>query len=443
MFLAAAVPAEPRQLVLDIGCGSGAATLCLAARVPQCRVIGLELQRDLARLAADNAALNDMAARVTIIAGDLLRPPSRLDPGMFDHVMANPPFIARGRGTPAPDPAKAAATIEGEAELADWVRFALTMVRPKGSITFVHRADRLDALLGLLAGRAGEIAVFPLWPAAGRAASRILVRGESRWRRRPGCCPGWCLHEADGRFTPAAEACCARARGSIVSAGLAGLSRRLVRVCIPHSRCHELPRHLELPIERFRHPPPIVTVVASTGSSGRVQSRDGLSLASHAAAIEKAFAPAGLGAVALAINSPGGSPVQSALLFRRIRQLAEEKRVPVFAFAEDVPPRAAIGWRCAADEIYRRGASLLGSIGVVTAGFGFDLLIERLGIERRLHTAGERKSLLDPFLPENPRDVARLTRCSTTSTTASRSMSAARRAGKIDPADESLFSGEV
>jgi tRNA1(Val) A37 N6-methylase TrmN6 len=200
------VPAEPRQLVLDVGCGSGAATLCLAARVPQCRVVGLDLQPDLARLAADNAALNDMAARVTIITGDLLRPPSRLSPGMFDHVMANPPYIARGRGTPAQDSAKAAATIEGEAELADWVRFALAMVRPKGTITFVHRADRIDALLALLPRRAGEVAVFPLWPAAGRAASRILVRARKQVAAPARLLPGLILHEPDGRFTPAAEA---------------------------------------------------------------------------------------------------------------------------------------------------------------------------------------------------------------------------------------------
>jgi tRNA1(Val) A37 N6-methylase TrmN6 len=213
IFLAAAVPAEPQQLVLDVGCGSGAATLCLAARVPQCRVIGLEGQRDLARLAGDNIALNGMAGRVAVIAGDLLRPPPRLSPGMFDHVMANPPFLARGRGTPAPDAAKAAATIEGEAELADWVRFAIAMARDKGSLTFVHRADRIDALLALLAGRVGEIAVFPLWPAAGRAASRILVRGRKRIGAPARLLPGLVLHEADGSFTAAAEAVLRDGRG--------------------------------------------------------------------------------------------------------------------------------------------------------------------------------------------------------------------------------------
>ena len=206
VFLAASVAAEPHQLVLDIGCGVGAATLCLAARVPQCRVIGLELQRDLVRLASDNVALNGMSARVSMMVGDLLRPPPRLSPGMFDHVMANPPFIERGRGTPAANLAKATATIEGDADLGDWVRFALGMARGKGTVTFVHRADRIDALLGHLAGRAGEVVIFPLWPAVGQPASRILVRARKQVATPARLMPGLILHEVNGRFSEAAEA---------------------------------------------------------------------------------------------------------------------------------------------------------------------------------------------------------------------------------------------
>jgi tRNA1(Val) A37 N6-methylase TrmN6 len=213
VFLAAAVPAEPHQLVLDVGCGAGAAMLCLAARVPHVRVVGLETQRDLVRLAGDNAILNRMEARVSAMIGDLLHAPPRLSPGAFDHVMANPPFNERGRAVAATAPGRAEATIEGEADLASWVRFSLAMVRSKGTVTFVHRADRIDALLGEIAGRAGEVVVFPLWPGVGKPASRILVRVRKQIAAPARLAAGLALHEADGRLTAAAEAVLREGRG--------------------------------------------------------------------------------------------------------------------------------------------------------------------------------------------------------------------------------------
>jgi signal peptide peptidase SppA len=198
-----------------------------------------------------------------------------------------------------------------------------------------------------------------------------------------------------------------------------------------------------LPIERLRHPPPVVAVVRFDGVIGPRQWRNAVSLASHAGALDRAFAARRLAAVAIAINSPGGSPVQSALLFRRIRQLADEKGVRVFAFAEDVAASGGYWLALAGDEIYAEDASLIGSIGVVTAGFGLNRLIERFGIERRLHTAGENKALLDPFLPENPADVARLTALQRDMHETFKEHVRRRRVGTIDPADETLFSGEV
>ena len=194
--------------------------------------------------------------------------------------------------------------------------------------------------------------------------------------------------------------------------------------------------------DRFRRGP-LVAVLRLEGVIAPRPRRGVISLASHAAAIERAFSFRHLGAVALVINSPGGSPVQSALIYRRIRQLAEEKSVPVFAFAEDVAASGGYWLLLAGDEVYSEEASILGSIGVISAGFGFAGLINRFGVERRVHTAGERKSLLDPFLPESPADVERLTTLQQNIHAVFKEHVARRRAGKIDAADESLFSGDV
>lgn len=205
VFLAAAVPAEPQHMVLDIGCGTGAAMLCLAARTTGCRVVGLEMRRDLVRLAGDNVILNGMTNRVSVMMGDLLQPPPRLAPGTFDHVMANPPYHEQGRVTAPANAQRAASEIEGEADLAAWVRFALAMVRTEGTLTFIHRADRFDALAAQIAGRAGGIVLFPLWPMRGKPASRILVQARKGMAAPARIAPGLVLHEEDGRLSALAE----------------------------------------------------------------------------------------------------------------------------------------------------------------------------------------------------------------------------------------------
>lgn len=166
----------------------------------------------------------------------------------------------------------------------------------------------------------------------------------------------------------------------------------------------------------------------------------------NAAALEKtltrAFAPDRLVAVALLINSPGGSPTQSALVADRIRGLADEKKVPVIAFCEDVAASGGYWLACAADEIFAHPTSLVGSIGVVSQGFGLDGLIERFGVQRRLYTAGTSKARLDPFLPEKQEDVAWLRDLQDELHGLFKDWVTARRGERLQSGDD-LFTGEI
>lgn len=154
---------------------------------------------------------------------------------------------------------------------------------------------------------------------------------------------------------------------------------------------------------------PTVPVLRFSGPIGMATPlRPGLTLAAAAGPIEKAFALSRLPSVAIVINSPGGSPVQSHLIYKRIRQLAEERGKRIYVFCEDVAASGGYFLALAGDEIYADPSSIVGSIGVISAGFGLDKAIERLGIERRVYTSGVVKGALDPFQPERPDDVARL-----------------------------------
>lgn len=153
---------------------------------------------------------------------------------------------------------------------------------------------------------------------------------------------------------------------------------------------------------------PKVAVIRLSGIIADSRRRSTISYARYAKVIEKTFEKEDVVAVALAINSPGGSAGQSSLVAGLIRQMAEEKEIPVYSFIEDIAASGGYWLACAGDEIYAQAVSLVGSIGVISSGFGMDQFIERHGISRRLHTAGREKSLLDPFLPEKPEDVERL-----------------------------------
>lgn len=161
-------------------------------------------------------------------------------------------------------------------------------------------------------------------------------------------------------------------------------------------------------VSRLMSRRPRIAVIRLSGTIGGSGRGGGLNDAALAPMIERAFRKGKPVAVALIVNSPGGSPVQSSLIAARIRRLADERDIPVHAFVEDVAASGGYWLACSADQIWADDSSILGSIGVISAGFGFNQLIERWGIERRVHTAGTSKSTLDPFRPQNPEDVARL-----------------------------------
>jgi signal peptide peptidase SppA len=194
---------------------------------------------------------------------------------------------------------------------------------------------------------------------------------------------------------------------------------------------------------KFRRDVPVVPVVRLSGVIGAVTPlRPGLTLAGIAKTLERAFATRHAKAVALVINSPGGSPVQSRQIYLRIRQLAGEKKLPVLVFVEDVAASGGYMIACAGDEIFCDPSSILGSIGVVGGSFGFQDLIKRIGVERRLYTAGEHKAMLDPFLPEDPDDVARLKALQREIHAIFIALVKTSRGARLTGPDDVLFTGE-
>jgi signal peptide peptidase SppA len=202
-------------------------------------------------------------------------------------------------------------------------------------------------------------------------------------------------------------------------------------------------RLMELVPARLRRATAVVPVVRLSGVIGAVTPlRPGMSLAGVAKTLERAFATKNAKAVALVINSPGGSPVQSRQIYLRIRQLAAEKKLPVLVFVEDVAASGGYMIACAGDEIFCDPSSILGSIGVVGGSFGFQELIKKIGVERRLYTAGAHKAMLDPFLPENPDDVERVKALQREIHALFISLVKQSRGDKLKGADDVLFTGE-
>src|ERR1700736_5654997 len=202
-------------------------------------------------------------------------------------------------------------------------------------------------------------------------------------------------------------------------------------------------RLMEYVPARLRRGVAVVPVVRLSGVIGAVTPlRPGMSLTGVAKTLERAFATRNAKAVALMINSPGGSPVQSRQIYLRIRQLAAEKKLPVLIFVEDVAASGGYMIACAGDEIFCDPSSILGSIGVVGGAFGFQELIKRIGVERRLYTAGKHKAMLDPFLPEDPDDVARVKALQREIHAIFIALVKQSRGTRLKGADDVLFTGE-
>jgi len=206
VVLAAATPARAGMRVLEAGCGSGAASLCLAARVAGCTITAVEREPSLAETARINVAANNLADRITVVTGDIALPPAPWPQAAFDVVMSNPPYLDPARVRASPDPLRAAATVESM-PLAAWLRACSARLCDGGDLVLIHRADRLDDLLGALPGVLGSVAILPLWPDSegARPARRILLRATRGGRAPLVLLPGFALHQSGGAYSEAAQ----------------------------------------------------------------------------------------------------------------------------------------------------------------------------------------------------------------------------------------------
>jgi tRNA1(Val) A37 N6-methylase TrmN6 len=203
VLLAASAPTTGIRSVVDLGCGVGAAMLCFATRAPEAMLVGVEIDDETAAIARTNIVANKLDRRASIVLGDLTRGALR-GQAPFDLVFANPPHHDAARSDPSPHQRKRRAHVEDD--LGAWIDAAARLLKPRGWLAMVHRADRLDDLLAALGRRFGAIEILPLWPRHGVAAKRLILRARLGARTPIALMPGVVLHEADGRFTPPVEA---------------------------------------------------------------------------------------------------------------------------------------------------------------------------------------------------------------------------------------------
>ncbi len=211
VMLAASIPAQSEDHVLDVGAGVGVASLCLASRCAAAKVTGLEVQATLVATARKNSERNALKASVCVVEGSVTEKAASLADkgaayGSFDHVMTNPPFYEAGKVWGSPNDSKARAHALEEVALDEWLRVTCAMAKPKGTVTIIHRADALPELLKGVEGKLGGLIAFPLWPSADAEANRILLQGVKGSRAPLTLARGLVLHEASGGFTAEADA---------------------------------------------------------------------------------------------------------------------------------------------------------------------------------------------------------------------------------------------
>jgi len=203
VLLAAFCPAGDGDTVLDVGAGNGSAGFCLAERIQTARLTGLELQPEFAELAERGIIANGLEQRYRLYCGDLLAPPRDIVDSLYHHVMCNPPYMKAGHGNRPGHENQITATVEGNARLGDWLNFSLKRCKPGGTVTVIHRADRLADIMAWFYGRHTSLTVLPILPGAGLPPKRVLVNARKSSKRPFQLLPGLVLHDGDGYSTDA------------------------------------------------------------------------------------------------------------------------------------------------------------------------------------------------------------------------------------------------
>jgi tRNA1(Val) A37 N6-methylase TrmN6 len=205
IFLASSINAVKGETILDVGAGVGSASLCLSLRIPGLKITGLEVQKSMVRLASENIAINNMRNSIEMLNGNLIAPPPRLAAGTFSHVMVNPPYLEETASKiNYVNENKKISHLE-TVSFDMWARFCMLMVRPNGTITFIHSADKLDNILSIFLGKVGDISVYPLWPGNDDPAKRVIVRVRKNSQAPMKLLQGMKLHDSTGKYSRDAE----------------------------------------------------------------------------------------------------------------------------------------------------------------------------------------------------------------------------------------------